>query len=111
MKLSYYCKSCNKKNHYQTNINDRFELQKEVGDEINIRCTKCGTVNKKHINRLTAEPNRLYVIIGLVIAAILTILLWDLGFVSSLTLTIPIYLFFDAQKRASDYNKIMISRK
>ncbi|MBV1924610.1 MAG: hypothetical protein KUG68_11350 [Flavobacteriaceae bacterium] len=111
MKLSYYCKSCNKKNFYQTKTKDRFELQSEVGNEINLNCTNCGTINKKHINRLSAEPNRLYAIYGLVIAAIVIIFLWELGYISGLTFTIPIYLYFDAEKKASDYNKIMVSRK
>ena len=111
MKLSYYCKSCDKKNYYQTKTKDRFELQTEVGDEINLRCSKCGTVNKKHINRLFAVVNPKYIFIGLGIAIIVTILLWDFGYISGLTFTIPIYFIFEAQKRASDYNKIMVSRK
>jgi len=111
MKLSYYCKSCNKKNFYQTKTKDRFELQKEVGDEINLRCSKCGTVNKKHINRLFAVVNPTFILIGLVVAIIVTLLLWDFGLISTLSFTIPIFFLFDAQKRSSDYNKIMVSRK
>lgn len=111
MKLSYYCKSCQKKSFYKTITKDRFELQNEVGDELSLRCDKCGTINKKHINRLSAEPNRIYLYIALVVAILLAVLFWDLGFISKLTFSVPIFLFFDAEKRASNYNKTMVSRK
>ncbi len=111
MKLSYYCKSCKKKNFIKTTAKNRFELQKEVGDEINNRCTSCGILEKKHINRIFAEPSKSVGVLSFILAVLLTGTIFVFGFIATLTITIPIWLYFDAYKKASDFNKIMIPRK
>lgn len=111
MKLFYYCKSCKKKNYYKTKTSDRFELQKEVGNEINERCKYCGIFEKKHINRLHAEPNKFLIISVFIIAIILSIAFWNMGIIAKLTIMLPFWVSFNEQKKASDYNKIMVSRK
>ncbi len=111
MRLSYYCSSCSRKNYVQSKAKNRFELQAEVGNEINNRCSYCGTLEKKHINRLFAEPSKFIGLIALVLAILLTVTIFIFGFIAMLSITIPIWIYFDAHKKASEFNKVMISRK
>ncbi|UAB80658.1 hypothetical protein INR76_11110 [Marixanthomonas sp. SCSIO 43207] len=111
MLLSYYCGSCKKKNRLNYKVKDRFELQSQVGDYIGKNCDSCGIFEKKHINRLHAEPSRFIGLIALSIGIVLTLVVFKLGFIAVLTFTIPIWIYFDAYKNASDFNKIKISRR
>ncbi|PVW13220.1 hypothetical protein [Marixanthomonas spongiae] len=111
MLLSYYCSTCKKKNYLKYKVKDRFELQNKIGDELNKHCDSCGTLKKKHINRLHAEPNRYIGLIALAIASILTLTVWYYRFIATLAFTIPIWIYFDAYKTASDFNKIKVARK
>lgn len=110
MKLFYYCssKSCKKINSIQVKSNNRFDLKEEIGEEMRDRCKHCGNDTKRHINRLHAEPNYFIVLGGIVLAVIITILLWDLGFVSTLSGTIPIAIWMNENKKASAFNKVLI---
>jgi hypothetical protein len=111
MRLNYDCNSCKKKNFIKSKAKNRFELQTEVGDEINNRCTHCGTLEKKHINRLFAAPSKFIGLFTFGLAVLLTGTIFFFGFIAVLTVTIPIWIYFDAHKKASDFNKVMISRK
>ena len=110
MKLHYYCSSlsCKKTNSIKVKSNNRFELKQEIGLEINERCKHCGNHTKRHINRLRAEPNYTIIIGGIFLAGIFTLLLWDFGFISTLTGTIPIAIWANENKKASTFNKMLI---
>ena len=106
MKLSYYCSSCKKENYLRTSAPERFAFLEEYGSkEINEKCNNCGNYTIKDINRLHAEPNNLLIIGGIVLAIIITILLWDFGFVSTLSGSIPIAIWVNENKKASTFNK------
>jgi len=108
MKLSYYCSSnsCKKENYIKTNAQDRYGFLKEYGkNEINERCKHCGNHTKKDINRLHAEPNNYIIIGGVILAIIVTILLWDFGLISTISGTIPIGIWADQNKKASLFNR------
>ncbi|WP_298345972.1 hypothetical protein [uncultured Algibacter sp.] len=110
MKLSYYCSapSCKKLNYIKVKSNNRFDLKNEIGLEINERCEHCGNHTKRHINRLHASPNYYIILGGLGLAIIVTILLWDFGFVSTLSGAIPIAIWMSEEKKASTFNKVLI---
>lgn len=111
MKLSYYCSSnsCKKENYLKTKSTNRHEFLLEYGkNELNERCKHCGNFTKRHINRLHAEPNNYAIIGGVILAAIVTILLWDLGFISTLTASIPIFIGANERKKTSSFNKTMV---
>ncbi|MDO5980290.1 hypothetical protein [Flavivirga spongiicola] len=109
MKLSYYCSSCKKENYLKTKTTNRHDFLLEYGkNEINERCKHCGNHTKRHINRLHAEPNKLILIGGILIAILVTIMLWDLGLVSTLTATIPIAIGFSDKARTSGFNRTMV---
>lgn len=111
MTVSFYCKSCNKNNKIKTKSINRFELQQELGDEISVRCKHCGNLEKRHINRLIADPNYTIFFITLLFAVIGTILLWNTGYIALITLTAPTWAYFEALKKANLFNKTRISRK
>ena len=88
---------------------NRHELLMERGsDEFNERCKHCGNFTKKHINRLYADDNYMYVLVGFIAAAIATYFLWDFGYVSTLTGTIPIYFWIEMKKKSSAFNRTMV---
>ena len=109
MKLSYYCSSCKKENYLKTKTTNRHNFLLEYGkNEINERCKHCGNHTKRHINRLHAEPNKLILIGGALTAVLITVLLWDLGLVSTLTAAIPIAIGFSEKARTSGFNRTMV---
>lgn len=110
MKLSYYCSapSCKKLNYIKVKSNNRFDLKQEIGIEINERCKHCGNHTKRHINRLHAEPNYIIIVGGALLAVVFTILFWDLGFITTLSGSVPIAIWMNEEKKASAFNKILI---
>lgn len=110
MKLHYYCssKSCRKLNSIKVKSSNRFDLKEEIGEEINERCKHCGNHTKRHINRLHAKPNYAIILGGVALAIVITIFIWDLGFVSTLTGTIPIAIWMGEEKKANAFNKVLI---
>lgn len=67
MKLYYYCSSCKKENSFKTKAKNRFELREERGNEISERCSKCGTIVKRRVNRVHAKANRLLILSGTIL--------------------------------------------
>jgi len=110
-RLSYYCKSCDRKNFIKAKADNRFDLQHEKGDEIKRNCDLCGTYGVTHINRLEAEPNRWALVIALSMGLLLTSLLFFFGWIALITFTAPLWYYFDQQKTATDFNKTKVSRK
>ena len=111
MRLSYYCRSCKKKNYLQSISTNRFDLQKELGDEIARNCNYCGTFDTRHINTLYAEPSAYVLWLSLGAMLVLTTGLWYFGFIAAITFSAPIWLYYDAHKRASYFNKTKVRRK
>jgi Flp pilus assembly protein TadB len=111
MKLSYYCTSpsCGKINYIKVQSDNRYDLKDEIGEEFNERCKHCGHHTKKHINRLYGEMNMTLLLIAFLVAAVLTVIVWYLGYiVGAITFGIPTFFWFDQKKRATDFNKMMI---
>ncbi|WNH12072.1 hypothetical protein [Thalassobellus suaedae] len=110
MTLYYYCssQSCKKTNSIKVKSNNRYDLKCEIGIEINERCKHCGNHTKRHINRLHAEPNNFIIIAGVIAAILFSVLFWDLGFLTTLSGTVPIAIWMSENKKASNFNKVLI---
>ncbi|NRD23442.1 hypothetical protein HNV10_09345 [Winogradskyella litoriviva] len=109
MKLSYRCSSCKKDNYLKTKATDRYGLLMETrANEFKHRCKHCGNFTKKHINRLYAVDNYIYVLTGFILAAITTYFLWDFGFISTLSGSIPIWFWAEMKKKSSNFNRTMV---
>lgn len=112
MRISYYCKSCKKKNYINTKANDRFELKEEMGtDEIDSRCDHCGSIEKRHLNRFDAEMKRWVLPTAVILCLIATMVLFSIGLIATVTFTAPIYLYFQAQKDVNRFNRTKLRRR
>ncbi len=112
MIISYYCSSCKKDNYIKTKTTNRFDLERELGsDEIARNCDHCGTFEKKHLNRLHAEPAKYVLWLCISLAIVLTMLVFYFGFIAVITVSLPIWIYFEAQKRASQFNKAVLTRR
>ncbi len=115
MKLYYYCSSCQKENSFTTTATNRFELQKERGNFINERCKKCGTVVKRRINRVHAKPNKWLLVLGMLLGTVCTIFfilfvpLLGIIVINSAIFSIPFFIWRAQDKKASAFNKVMVS--
>ena len=58
-----------------------------------------------------AKPNLGIVLAGLALGVITTVFLWNLGWIATLTFTIPILAFSYANNMASNFNKVMVDDK
>lgn len=111
MKLSYYCSSvsCGKINYIHVKSDNRYDLKEEIGEEFNERCKHCGKHTKKHINRLHGEMNNTLLLIAIGIAAILTVIIWNLGFIAGpVTFGIPAIVWYNQRTKATNFNKLML---
>ncbi|GAA0871055.1 hypothetical protein GCM10009117_02000 [Gangjinia marincola] len=112
MKLVTYCKSCKKDIIVKSNAATRPELQMEKGDEFNVNCQNCGSMEKKHVNDVKAEPNKALLLVGLGIGIIATVMLWKIyGAISTISATIPILFWYQQMNQTKAFNLYMIRRK
>ena len=115
MRLYFYCSSCQEENSFKTKAKDRFELQKERGNFINERCSNCGTVVKRRINRVHAKPNKWLLIIGGIGGILATLLIISFlplvmtVFAVPAVFGIPFIAWRTEDKKASAFNKVMVS--
>lgn len=115
MKLYFYCSACLEENSFKTKAKDRFELQKERGNEITERCKNCGASVKRRINRVHAKPNKWILIIGSLIGIIFTFILIlyipliIIFFALPVVFGIPFIAWKTEDKKASDFNKVMVA--
>lgn len=115
MKLYYYCSSCQKENSFKTTATNRFDLQKERGNFINERFKKCGTIVKRRINRVHAKPNKWLLIMGTLFCIVFTVILFFfvpvivIALTNSIVFSIPFIAWREQDKKASTFNKVMVS--
>lgn len=106
------CKHCKKEIAIKSNATERPELQKEMGDEFEIKCPHCDRKNIFHVNDVSAEPNQMYSILGVIIAIIVTALLWNhYGAISSVSGLIPILIYRQQIASAKVFNSYRIRKK
>lgn len=112
MNLYTYCKSCKKNIKVKSEAVTRPDLQMEKGDEFMVNCQNCGTMEKKHVNEITAEPNNIILMLGVGIGIVVSIFLWIyLGLIGILGIIIPFVFWQQQMNTTKSYNKYMIRRK
>lgn len=112
MKLYTYCKSCKSEISINSNSPSRAELEREKGVEFNVNCKNCGNIEKKHVNDIKAKPNKVLILVGILIGIIVTIVLWNFyGAIGTISGIIP-FLFWQEQMKTSKlFNSYMLGRK
>lgn len=112
MKLTTRCISCEKDILVKSNAPTRGELQMQMGDEIDLRCPHCGTLQKVHINKVRAEPNNKLIYISIAISILVTIILWFFfGAIGTISMTIPLLFWYQQMNSTKAFNQYMIRRK
>ena len=67
MTLSVICKSCRKESRFLERVEDRVQLARKRGEIIELDCKKCGRIHRYHVDEVTAETNRLVIILSSII--------------------------------------------
>lgn len=109
-KLSYYCKSCNKKNFIKVKSSNRYDLKHEIGHELKRDCSYCKAAGVTHINRLYAEVEPTTILVIGVLCLLIAVVIFLFGWIVSIAFTLPFYYFFHQQRRANQFNKLKIPR-
>lgn len=55
MRLVVLCKKCFNKNKVGVKATDRFRLSQKIGEEFDLRCSKCGNLNYYTVDDVEAE--------------------------------------------------------
>ncbi|PAP74793.1 hypothetical protein B1759_16575 [Rubrivirga sp. SAORIC476] len=114
MDLSVICRDCKEPSRVKENARDRLVLSKSLGREFQHRCEKCGGRATYHIDDVTASAARtkLYGLVAAVaVAGVATVVLWNLGWVSTLTFILFGGIYFAIQQGAETKAKAFNSYK
>jgi len=109
MKLITNCERCHSEIKIPSFFNDtRIDLAKSKGETFKKECTKCAHINNIHVDDVIAVKTNIIIITAIstsILSIILTILLWDYGYISLITISIPFTLTASAKKY--EKNKIL----
>jgi hypothetical protein len=102
MKLIIECSKCRKEMKIKALlVDDRIGLAQSKGKEFKNTCSHCGHTNTVDVDKVFAIESYIVPIIGFISvigALIITILLWDFGFVSTLSFAFPIVAVTSTRK-------------
>jgi hypothetical protein len=70
MKLIVYCKKCSSKNKLNEKARDRHRLSQIIGENFNLKCTKCSDVRSYSVNEVYAEQSILIMFLFLLILSV-----------------------------------------
>lgn len=102
------CPKCGEKNPFKSMVNDRVELERELGMDHRVRCKHCGYVYTASVNDVMARPNPVIIGISVVVSIILTVLIFRLGFIAFLSVALPIIVWRTQEKMASTFNRYRV---
>ena len=112
MNLYTNCKSCKKDIKIKSSASTRPELQMEKGDEFNVNCQNCGKMEKKHVNDIKAEPNKMILLFGIGVGILATIFLWTFyGAIGTVSIIIPVLFWQQQMNSTKGFNSYLIRRK
>ncbi|WP_157111500.1 hypothetical protein [Nonlabens spongiae] len=89
----------------------RGELHKEMGDQITITCNSCATVNRKYINRISADVDNRIILAGISAGIIISALsVFHFSFIATLLLCIPIIVCIIEMSKSHAFKSYRIRR-
>lgn len=119
MKLVAKCDGC--KNRVKISafmVENRIELARKKGWNFEVRCEKCGQRNTVHVDDVKAVNDLTVPLVGifsLFLAVFITIWLWNWGFISVVSFSIPILLSVTTRKnqsiRINQFNQLYYDSK
>jgi hypothetical protein len=112
MKIYTICTKCNESVYLKSSAPTRPDLQMDKGTEFDLECNHCGRTEKKHVNDFRAESNKVVIVIGILLGAIITIILFSFyGAIATITFTIPIIFWQQQMKATKAFNSYLVRRK
>jgi len=98
MRNVFLCKSCKEYSPLEKRFITRTEMVEfKGGDEFYVQCDHCMNNQKIHANQVIAEESTtkklLFVGGSLLLAFVFTLFLWNIGWVSTLTLALPVAVY------------------
>lgn len=122
MKLTTKCNKCGQEIKTNSWSNDRVELAMTKGEYFELTCKNCNTIDKYHVDSLSASPSRFAQIVALLIFIVgtptllffiwepLWSLTWSYGILAIAgLLLIPVtvhgLILKDVQRRVSSFNR------
>lgn len=111
MNLFTKCTACKKLVHVKSYASTRPELASSKGDNFNINCTHCASDFKTHVNDVEAHTNATILIAGVVVAIIITAILWFfIGAIGTISMTIPLLVYQAQSKATNAFNIYRVKR-
>lgn len=113
MRLTYMCSACKKQNYLKIKAETRPDLQMKLNlEELNVNCSNCGKLEKKHLNQIIAAVDNRLILVGVLIGLVATAIFWNsYGAISTASFGIA-FLFWVAENKAiNGFNKYVIRRK
>lgn len=112
------CKNCQEDYLIKSSTDSRHELENDLGRYFQQQCPKCLSKKEYHVNDVYARISKKQLItvlgIALIITAIFTTALWQMGVIASLSLAIPFVIvggYYQSQSKAvSTFNRHLIKR-
>ena len=102
MKLYAECKKCKEPISIKSSVNSRHELEDEKGRYFMTKCSNCSASYEYHVNDVSAESGNdsiiFYVVFGIALFIIITILFLSLAYVSFIALGIPLFVYINLKK-------------
>ncbi len=85
-------------------------------ENLRTQCEHCLSIREYHVNRIIAVGNKKkgLIVLGVILAlmAIATKVLWDIGFVSTATFALPIFVYILYQRQEGEklrnFNKLLL---
>ena len=71
-----------------------------------------GNIEKKHVNDIKATPNKIILLVGIIIGIVVTLFLWIyFGAIGTISGIIPILFWNEQMKSSKIFNSYMLGRK
>ena len=111
MKLFTKCNSCKEEILIKSNASTRPDLEIERGEKFVVNCTSCGRNLEKHVNDIKAKENNFFIIGGVVLSIIVTLVLWNFfGAVGTISGAIPILIWKQQNNAVHAFNSYRVRR-
>lgn len=112
MRLAFTCRKCYKQSFFEGKYANRLVAKDELKtEEVGTSCAQCGHREKKHLNDIYAVADwRILLAGGLLGIVSSAVLVYYLGLIWSLTLSIPIIVWKQQNDKAHKFNMIRIDR-
>ena len=104
MKLFTYCNSCKGEIPIKSYASSKPELAMDMGEKFNINCVHCGVNMEKQVNDVWAKPNKIIILVGWLVAIIVTIALWKISLIGSVSVAIPLLVWQHQSKAVHAFN-------